>query len=82
MDILLVEDNPVNMLLATTFLNKIVPNGTVIKANNGAEALVKFQEKRPDIVFLDIQMPVMNGYETAYSHSKIRMAKTLFQLLL
>jgi CheY-like chemotaxis protein len=31
MDILLVEDNPVNMLLATTFLNKIVPNGTVVK---------------------------------------------------
>ena len=64
LDILLVEDNPVNMLLATTFLNKIVPNATIIKANNGAEALEKFQKKRPDIVFMDIQMPVMNGYET------------------
>lgn len=65
MDILLVEDNPVNMLLATTFLNKIVPNANVIKATNGAEALEKYKEKRPDMVFMDIQMPVMNGYETA-----------------
>lgn len=73
LDILLVEDNPVNMLLATTFLNKIVPNATVVKANNGAEALEKFQEKRPDIVFMDIQMPVMNGYETATAIRKIEV---------
>lgn len=75
MDILLVEDNPVNMLLATTFLNKIVPNGTVVKAHNGAEALLKFQEKRPDIMFLDIQMPVMNGYETATAIRKLEDGK-------
>ena len=53
------------MLLENIFFNKIVPNATVIKANNGAEALEKYKDKRPDMVFMDIQMPVMNGYETA-----------------
>jgi len=33
-------------------------------AVNGKEAIKKFQEKRHDIILMDINMPVMNGYET------------------
>ncbi|WP_052354068.1 PAS domain-containing hybrid sensor histidine kinase/response regulator [Flectobacillus major] len=63
--ILLAEDNPVNMLLASTIFGKVVPNATLLKAGNGAEALALFKQHQPDIIYMDIQMPVMNGYEAA-----------------
>ncbi len=36
---------------------------TVIKAKNGEEGLCLFEQERPDLVILDIQMPGMNGIE-------------------
>ena len=49
-----------------------------IKANNGKELLKALQTtKHPDIVILDINMPIMNGYETAVllrkQHPKIKI---------
>ena len=43
----------------------------VIEARNGIEALARFQEKRPDIVVLDIMMPKMDGFTSC---SKLRGA--------
>jgi PAS domain S-box-containing protein len=63
--ILIAEDNPVNMLLAKTILHAILPDTGVIGATNGREALERFINNRPDLVFMDIQMPEMNGYEAA-----------------
>ena len=37
----------------------------VIEAADGAEAILKVQSEKPDILILDIMMPVMNGYEAA-----------------
>jgi len=59
----LAEDNPVNNLLATTILRNIFPNAVIMAANNGAEAVAVCDRIMPDIVFMDIQMPVMNGCE-------------------
>jgi len=61
--ILIAEDNKVNMLLARTILKKAIPQATLIEATNGAEALMHFDQHRPDLVLMDIQMPQMNGYE-------------------
>ncbi len=36
----------------------------VISAANGYDALVQYQEFKPDIVFLDVKMPGIDGYET------------------
>ncbi len=62
--VLLVEDNELNQEIATELLGMI---GVQIEtANDGKEAVEKFsasQEGYYDIVFMDIQMPVMNGYE-------------------
>ena len=59
--ILLVEDNPMNVLVAQTFLERY---GAVIDvANNGEEALEKFNASAHRLVLMDLDMPVMDGYE-------------------
>ena len=64
--ILLVEDNELNQEIAQTILEDA---GMVIDtAGNGAAAVRKMEEARPgqyDLILMDIQMPVMNGYEAA-----------------
>ena len=62
-DVLIVEDNPVNLLLAKSILHKILPNAVLHEALHGGHAVAFCQEKTPDFIFMDIQMPVMNGYE-------------------
>ncbi|QMW04457.1 PAS domain S-box protein [Spirosoma foliorum] len=61
--LLLVEDNKINQLLAKTFVNKLIPNAQIIEAINGQEAVDNYIEHQPDLILMDIQMPVMNGYE-------------------
>ncbi|MBU2549115.1 MAG: PAS domain S-box protein, partial [Proteobacteria bacterium] len=59
--ILVAEDNPVNRLLATRLLSKI--GHGVVTVENGREALTRLAEDRFDLVFMDVQMPVMDGVE-------------------
>ncbi len=61
MDILLVEDNPVNQTLALRLLER--RGHRVSVANNGQEALDCFEKQRFDAILMDIQMPVMDGLE-------------------
>ncbi|XDD49730.1 response regulator [Leptospira sp. WS92.C1] len=61
--ILIVEDNPVNMLLTQSIVKRILPAAKTIEARNGLEALEKNLQEMPDLIFMDIQMPDMNGYE-------------------
>lgn len=59
--ILIVEDNPVNRLLAVKILGQV--GFTADVAVDGLEA-VEFVNKIPyDLIFMDLQMPVMDGYE-------------------
>lgn len=59
--VLVVEDNMVNKLLAKTIIKRIAPQAEVLEADNGKEALALYE--KADLVLMDIQMPVMNGYE-------------------
>lgn len=59
--ILLVEDNKSNQMLFTHYL-KDSPH-TVEMADNGEEGIEKFIALQPDIIFMDIEMPIMDGYE-------------------
>jgi len=63
MSAMVVEDEAVaNELLSSTFKNFFKD---VTSAFNGKEALELFKEKKPDIVFVDIIMPEMDGIELA-----------------
>ena len=57
--VLVVEDEPMNMLLISEVLRKM--GVEVIKAGNGKEALVMVAVHAPDLVFMDVNMPVMDG---------------------
>jgi len=61
--ILVVEDHPVNRRLFEMILEKI--GAKVFSAEDGIEALEAAASNSPELIFMDIQMPRMNGYEAA-----------------
>ncbi|HPI93231.1 MAG TPA: response regulator [Deltaproteobacteria bacterium] len=61
--ILLVEDNENNRYLAKFLLER--EGFTVDTATNGALAIEMARREKPDLIVMDIQMPEMDGYETA-----------------
>src|SRR5690606_22763321 len=70
--ILLVEDNPVSMMVAVDYIKRW--KGKVIKAVNGFEAVEKFlaNSDKIDLILMDLQMPILNGFEAAEQIRKIR----------
>ena len=67
--ILLAEDNPVNQRLASRLLEK--RGHSVVVAGNGREALEALEKERFDLVFMDVQMPVMDGFEATAAIRKM-----------
>ncbi|MBM9501689.1 response regulator [Leptospira sp. 201903071] len=62
--ILLVEDNVINQKIAIRLLSKL--GYSVDTANNGVEALSSLKNQFYQLIFMDIQMPEMDGFETTY----------------
>ena len=60
--ILLVEDNKINQLLAMTILENF--GAKVITADDGQQGVEKVKAEDVDLILMDVQMPVMNGYES------------------
>jgi|GEM_PF-6373063 len=60
--VLLVEDNSINMTLTSLLVRRLLPGAQIIEAYNGEEGIHKFRENNPDIVFMDIHMPILDGY--------------------
>ncbi len=61
LEILVAEDNPINRQVITIFLEKIGCKVTCVE--NGELALEHVKKKQYGIIFMDVQMPVMNGYD-------------------
>ena len=59
--ILIAEDNAVNRILATALLEK--RGHTVLATENGREVIEALERETVDLVLMDIQMPVMDGFE-------------------
>ena len=60
-NILMVDDEPRLVTLVETYLTQ--SGYRVSTASNGAEALAIAQKENPDLIILDLMMPVMDGYE-------------------
>lgn len=74
---LLVEDHPINQMVAELILEKT--GAAVVIAANGADGVEKFTAAPPGTfaaILMDIQMPVMNGYEAALAIRASRLPQS------
>jgi len=68
MSILVVDDNKMNLLIASRFLKKW--QARVDEATNGKIAIDMVNQKNYDLIIMDLQMPVMDGFEATRSIKK------------
>jgi len=72
--VLYVEDNPANMRLVEQLL-KTFPNIELVGAETAEDGLEIAQQKVPDLILMDINLPGMNGYEALDELKKIEVTK-------
>ncbi len=60
--VLIVDDVHLNVLLARILVQKILPDAIILEAGDGNEAVDLVKKHLPDLIFMDIQMPVKDGY--------------------
>ncbi len=75
--VLLVDDNALNIMLIKKIITDILPDASLFEAGNGSEAVESYTSFMPDIVFMDVQMPVMNGLEATTAIRKIEKNKRI-----
>jgi len=63
--VLIADDTQINMLLTKIIVSKNLPGSRIIEARDGKSAVDMYNEHHPDLIFMDVQMPVMDGYEAA-----------------
>ena len=68
--VLLAEDNAVNQKVAARFLER--QGHSVEVTSNGAEALAAYARDTFDLILMDVQMPVMNGYDATLAIRALR----------
>lgn len=69
MKVLLAEDSRANQLLISTYIQEF--GHEVIAVDNGKEAVDAFRNERPDLVLMDVTMPIMDGYQATTEIRKL-----------
>ena len=67
--ILVIEDNEQNMYLVNFILEKY--GFQVIQSSDGVQGISQARQQQPDLILLDIQLPIMDGYAVARELRKI-----------
>ncbi|WP_325895027.1 hybrid sensor histidine kinase/response regulator [Grimontia sp. NTOU-MAR1] len=75
LSVLIAEDHPVNQELINTVLTKLGCKTTL--ADNGSIAFERFMSNRYDMIFMDCQMPVMDGFETTRKIRQLEIENNL-----
>ncbi|CAM2948368.1 histidine kinase [Chryseobacterium flavum] len=63
LQVLLVDDNPVNMVLNHKMMKSLIPDAKLTEATDGLQALELSENTHFDLILMDVQMPVMDGIE-------------------
>jgi two-component system LytT family response regulator len=63
MKVLLIDDEPLARSILRNYCEKIPSIEILGECENGYDAVKKIEETKPDLVFLDVQMPKLNGFE-------------------
>lgn len=61
--VLIVDDVPLNIFLVKELIKNEIDNVITVEATSGDEAIAMYKAEQPDLIFMDIQMPVKNGYQ-------------------
>ena len=59
--VLVVDDSSLMVSVISNFIKKTGKEVEIISAKDGQEAIEKFSQQKPDLVFMDIKMPVLDG---------------------
>jgi len=70
-NVLIVEDNEFNVVVASDELKSLIKNVTIDVAGNGKIAVEKISANNYDLILMDIEMPEMNGYEATRTIRKM-----------
>ncbi len=63
LNVLLVDDNPVNMILTNKMMQSLIPDVKLTEMTDGLQALEACKKNAFDLILMDIQMPIMDGME-------------------
>ena len=63
MSLLIVDDSRAARMLLRSIINEYNSTIPIIEAENGEQAVEKYKNENPKIVFLDLTMPIMDGFE-------------------
>jgi two-component system alkaline phosphatase synthesis response regulator PhoP len=81
--ILIVDDEPHIRLLLEQTLEELEDEGVeLLTADNGEEALDTIKIERPDLVFLDVMMPKMNGFDVCNAVKNEMSLKNVYIIML
>lgn len=75
--VLVVDDSCIIRSAISSFLHLQWPDLQVLEAFNGEEGLALAQQRKPDLILLDAEMPVMNGYQMAQALRQAPDTKTI-----
>ena len=73
--VLLVDDSDVNRILISEYLKN--KNFVITEAINGEDAVAKFQKENFDIILMDMQMPIMDGYSATKEIRKLEQERNI-----
>ena len=62
--IAVIDDGPMNLMLARNVLESILPNAHIVLINSGKHYIEQLPDVAPDLILMDVQMPELSGYET------------------
>jgi len=81
--VLIVDDEPhIRMLLEQTLEELEDADVVLLTAENGAEALEVITAEKPDLVFLDVMMPKLNGFDVCYQVKHELKMDTVYIIML